>query len=54
MNDFEMCDKCKEEYMNPSNRRFHAQPNACPECGPRVYITDKNNKEIKVTDPSMK
>ena len=51
MNDFEMCDKCKEEYMNPSNRRFHAQPNACPECGPRVYITDKNNKEIKVTDP---
>ena len=33
---FTMCDACAAEYADPSNRRFHAQPNACPECGPRL------------------
>ncbi|HID05827.1 MAG TPA: carbamoyltransferase HypF, partial [Armatimonadetes bacterium] len=23
-----------------SNRRFHAQPNACPHCGPQIWLTD--------------
>lgn len=31
-----MCKACEEEYRSPGNRRFHAQPNACPECGPRL------------------
>ena len=26
------------EYDDPADRRFHAQPNACPECGPRVRL----------------
>ncbi len=30
-----MCDACRAEYEDPADRRFHAQPNACPECGPR-------------------
>ena len=25
---------CRAEYENPRDRRFHAQPNACPACGP--------------------
>ncbi|HCF49254.1 MAG TPA: hypothetical protein DER60_03170, partial [Syntrophomonas sp.] len=25
-------------------RRFHAQPNACPICGPGVCLTDKDGK----------
>ena len=29
------------EYENPLDRRFHAQPNACWECGPRVELWDK-------------
>ena len=29
MADFILCDKCEEEYKNPSNRRYHAQPVAC-------------------------
>lgn len=33
---FTMCEACHEEYENPENRRFHAQPNACPVCGPRL------------------
>ena len=31
-----MCKACEEEYRSPGNRRFHAQPNACPACGPRL------------------
>ncbi len=33
---FVMCAACQAEYDDPRDRRFHAQPNACPECGPRV------------------
>ena len=28
-----MCEACRAEYDDPADRRFHAQPNACPECG---------------------
>ncbi len=31
-----MCARCRAEYDDPSDRRFHAQPNACPDCGPTV------------------
>ncbi len=27
---FVMCERCLAEYENPADRRFHAQPNACP------------------------
>ena len=36
MSSFVMCDLCQREYENPEDRRFHAQPNACPQCGPHV------------------
>jgi hydrogenase maturation protein HypF len=36
MNPFVMCELCQEEYENPKDRRFHAQPNACPQCGPHI------------------
>ena len=41
MRSFEMCSLCKEQYYNILDRRFHAQPVACNNCGP-VY-TYKNN-----------
>ncbi|WP_298497105.1 carbamoyltransferase HypF [uncultured Maritimibacter sp.] len=34
---FEMCADCAAEYADPGDRRFHAQPIACPACGPRVW-----------------
>ncbi|MDN5326220.1 MAG: hydrogenase maturation protein HypF [Moorella sp. (in: firmicutes)] len=37
---FVMCPDCQWEYDNPSDRRFHAQPNACPVCGPHVSWVD--------------
>ena len=33
---FEMCPECASEYRDPADRRFHAQPVACPACGPRL------------------
>jgi hydrogenase maturation protein HypF len=33
---FRMCAACQAEYDDPRDRRFHAQPNACPVCGPTV------------------
>jgi hydrogenase maturation protein HypF len=30
MKHFTMCPECRQEYDDPFNRRFHAQPNACP------------------------
>jgi hydrogenase maturation protein HypF len=35
---FEMCAACRREYEDPLDRRFHAQPNACPACGPRLRL----------------
>lgn len=39
---FPMCPQCEKEYSDPFNRRFHAQPNACPICGPKAWLTDKD------------
>ena len=36
-----MCPECQREYDDPLNRRFHAQPNACPVCGPRLELVDR-------------
>lgn len=33
---FPMCEDCRAEYEDPLNRRFHAQPIACPVCRPAI------------------
>lgn len=40
---FRMCDKCKKEYNDVSDRRFHAQPVACNDCGPEYQMHLNNN-----------
>ena len=35
---FNMCPACQREYEDPLDRRFHAQPVACPECGPQIWL----------------
>ncbi len=39
MKKFNMCPSCKEEYMNPLSRRYHAQPISCSSCGPTLSAT---------------
>ena len=38
MQAFEMCGSCRQEYENPEDRRFHAQPTACADCGPEYTL----------------
>ena len=54
MKDFEMCGKCKAEYDDPHGRRFHAQPNACADCGPHISLKDNTGKNINSTNPVEK
>ena len=35
---FPLCPDCAGEYADPADRRFHAQPVACPACGPRLWL----------------
>lgn len=43
MNSFTMCSRCNNEYHDRADRRFHAQPVACNNCGPyyELYINGK-------------
>jgi hydrogenase maturation protein HypF len=36
MHEFPLCPACEAEYRDPADRRFHAEPVACPTCGPRL------------------
>jgi hydrogenase maturation protein HypF len=46
---FPMCPACQREYDDPLNRRFHAQPNACYECGPHVWLIAPSGEICKTT-----
>ncbi|WP_315900491.1 carbamoyltransferase HypF [Maritimibacter alkaliphilus] len=37
---FPLCPACRTEYDDPADRRFHAQPVACPDCGPKVWLEE--------------
>ncbi|MFH1936421.1 MAG: carbamoyltransferase HypF, partial [Bacteroidota bacterium] len=48
MSDFNMCDQCQREYTDKTDRRFHAQPVACNDCGPQ-YTLHLNGFRIEGT-----
>ncbi|HSG64165.1 MAG TPA: Sua5/YciO/YrdC/YwlC family protein, partial [Gammaproteobacteria bacterium] len=45
---FEMCTACLAEYENPADRRFHAQPNCCPDCGPSLWLEDRAARKVDI------
>ena len=47
MRDFPMCEACRREYEDPGDRRFHAEPVACPACGPRVELRDASGGRVE-------
>lgn len=53
MHSFVMCYACQQEYNDPANRRFHAQPNACPDCGPQLQLWDENGCAINPDASSL-
>lgn len=46
MKRFVMCELCRHEYEDPADRRFHAQPNACPVCGPHLELWDSDGHKL--------
>jgi hydrogenase maturation protein HypF len=44
MEPFKMCDKCAKEYTDIMDRRFHAQPVACSNCGPEYQLIFRDKK----------
>ena len=51
MRHFKMCAACQAEYDDPTNRRFHAQPNACAACGPHVSLYNHRREPLDDDDP---
>ncbi len=47
MREFDMCESCYSEYSDPADRRFHAQPIACPRCGPELALLDGSGEIIE-------
>ncbi len=50
MASFSMCSECRVEYNDPSNRRFHAQPTCCHQCGPHLRLVNPHG-EAQSGDP---
>jgi hydrogenase maturation protein HypF len=52
MDEFIMCGKCRSEYNDIFDRRFHAQPVACNECGP-VYMLLNGQRSVTGIHPIL-
>lgn len=50
MKDFRMCPDCEREYNDVSDRRFHAQPVACNNCGPVYYYMDEEQSSGSIEE----
>src|SRR5699024_9244810 len=46
MASFSMCADCAEAYGDLRSRRYHAQPDCCPVCGPRAYFRTEDGREL--------
>ncbi|MEZ6057607.1 MAG: carbamoyltransferase HypF [Planctomycetaceae bacterium] len=46
MQKFRLCANCEREFTTSSDRRFHAQSNACPACGPRVWCDAADGSQV--------
>lgn len=51
---FEMCEICKKEYSDINDRRFHAQPVACNNCGPTYSLHISNTALLNIHEIILK
>ena len=51
---FPLCPECLINYKNPLDRRFHAQPLACPACGPTLYFRQSGRVDINDNEAALK
>ncbi|UCH52318.1 MAG: carbamoyltransferase HypF, partial [Pseudomonadota bacterium] len=53
MASFALCPECAQEYADPHNRRFHAEPLACPTCGPQLQFTSEERGVVNDTPAAL-
>ena len=53
MKPFKMCKECQEEYENPTDRRYHAQPVSCIKCGPTLSLKDIHGNIIAKNEEAI-
>src|SRR6266542_3860112 len=51
--DIATCADCLREIVDPLDRRFHAQPNACPHCGPQLQLWNDNGVVVSERDDAL-
>src|SRR5205085_1672989 len=45
---------CAREYEDPLDRRFDAQPTACPDCGPQLALWDAGGAVLARRDEALR
>jgi hydrogenase maturation protein HypF len=50
---FALCAPCAAEYRDPANRRFHAEPVACPQCGPTLTFSADGQPPVQGNTPAL-
>ena len=50
---FALCEACAAEYSTPGDRRFHAEPLACPACGPQLALEQNERPVCTATDEAL-
>ncbi len=53
MEAFALCADCAREYGDPADRRFHAEPIACPACGPSLTLLDGGGAVLARRDAAL-
>ena len=43
---FPLCPECEAEYLDPADRRFHAEPVACAKCGPQLSFRERGRGTV--------
>jgi hydrogenase maturation protein HypF len=51
MNDFKLCHDCNSEFIDPLNRRMHAQTISCPTDGPVFSLFTKGGRQVPSREP---
>ncbi|MDE3033792.1 MAG: carbamoyltransferase HypF, partial [Acidobacteriota bacterium] len=54
MKGFPLCPDCAREYRDPGDRRFHAQPVACPACGPQLRLETPDGTQLAERDEALR
>ena len=53
MQRFPLCAACAAEYEDAGDRRFHAQPIACPACGPQLELRAADGRPLARGDSAL-